>query len=83
VLLDIDCLARVEAPMDVQTWPGGVGFFAEDAETVVPEAVSYNRDTTLFGITYGNMVGYLWGAVRELSAQVRALQAAQEGQQPA
>ena len=43
---------------------------------VVPEVVSLDEDGEPSGINYGALVPVLWGAVRELSARLEALEAA-------
>jgi hypothetical protein len=50
-----------------------VGFVAEDMVRVVPEAVALDDNGDPHSIHYGALVPVLWGAIRELSAQVEAL----------
>jgi hypothetical protein len=81
-ILDSDCMARIRMPLNVTTWstpgvPGptgqsDIGFLAEDVQSVVPEACSYNTDNSLFGLSYDSFIGLLWGALRSLDARCTA-----------
>lgn len=51
-----------------------LGFAAEDMRTVIPEAVSLDRQGDPEGIDYGSLVPVLWGAVRALSARIDTLE---------
>lgn len=52
----------------------GVGLIAQDVEAAVPQAVERAPDGML-GVAYGNLVGVLVEAVKELSDRVKALEA--------
>lgn len=52
-----------------------IGFLAEDMINVVPESVMLNAEGAPLGINYNALVPILWGAVRELNDQLRALAA--------
>jgi len=51
-----------------------LGFGAEDMVKVVPEVVSLDDEGDPFMLNYGALVPVLWGAVRELSARLEALE---------
>jgi hypothetical protein len=53
-----------------------IGFTAEDMVSVVPEAVWHNDAGEPYAINYSALVPVLWGAVRELSARLQALEGA-------
>src|SRR5215472_2910889 len=57
------------------TYTPDVGFLAEEVVSELPEVISRYHDMVM-GMDYGKMVPVLWEAVKELSAQVQALQAA-------
>lgn len=52
----------------------GIGVIAQELAAVVPEAVQANEDG-LMSVAYGNLVGLLIEAVKELSAKVEGLAA--------
>lgn len=52
----------------------GTGVIAQEVEKVLPEAVSRD-DKGILAVAYGNMVGLLIEAVKELTARVKALEA--------
>ncbi len=51
----------------------GVGLIAQDVEAAIPQAVERAPDGML-GVAYGNLVGVLVEAVKELSERVKALE---------
>lgn len=51
----------------------GVGLIAQDVEAAVPQAIERAPDGML-GVAYGNLVGVLVEAVKELSDRVKALE---------
>jgi hypothetical protein len=50
------------------------GVIAQEVLKVLPEAVSGSEETT-YGVSYGNMVGLLIEAIKELSGEVKTLRA--------
>ena len=56
----------------VDTGQHGVGVIAQEMQEVVPQVVVENDGT--LGVAYGNLVGVLIEAVKELSARVEALE---------
>ena len=52
----------------------GIGVIAQELAAVVPEAVQVNDDG-LLSVDYGNLVGVLIEAVKELSGKVERLEA--------
>lgn len=52
----------------------GIGVIAQELAAVVPEAVQANDDG-LLSVAYGNLVGILIEAVKELSDKVKRLEA--------
>lgn len=74
-----DALAKVNALRGVTfDWANGmgnaVGLIAQEVQQVVPQAVSTQPDG-LLNVAYGNLVGVLIEAIKELSAKVDALEA--------
>jgi hypothetical protein len=74
-----DALAKVNAMRGVTfDWANGmgsaVGLIAQEVQAVVPQAVSSQPDG-LLNVAYGNLVGVLIEAIKELSAKVEALEA--------
>ena len=74
-----DALAKVNAMRGVSfDWANGmgsaVGLIAQEVQEVVPQAVS-NQPDGLLNVAYGNLVGVLIEAIKELSAKVEALEA--------
>jgi hypothetical protein len=61
----------------VDTGKAGVGVIAQEMQEIVPQVVIRNSDDTL-SVAYGNLVGVLIEAVKELSVRVEALEAAQQ-----
>jgi hypothetical protein len=57
----------------VDTGKAGVGVIAQEMQEIVPQVVIRNSDDTL-SVAYGNLVGVLIEAVKELSARVEALE---------
>jgi hypothetical protein len=94
-LVRIDgALDRIEAltgyTYTVAAGPNGesrrqTGLIAQDVEAVLPEAVSVHPETGIMGVAYGNMMGLMVEAIRELRAEVRALRlgAAEQAEQAA
>lgn len=74
-----NALARVEEIRGVnftriEDGVRGTGVIAQEVQAVLPEAVKVDADGTL-SVAYGNMVGLLIEAVKDLSAEVKALKA--------
>lgn len=74
-----DALAKVKSMRGVTfDWVNGmgsaVGLIAQEVQEVVPQAVS-NQGDGLLNVAYGNLVGVLIEAIKELSAKVEALEA--------
>lgn len=74
-----DALAKVNAMRGVSfDWANGmgsaVGVIAQEVQKVVPQVVS-NQQDGLMNVAYGNLVGVLIEAIKELSAKVDALEA--------
>ena len=74
-----DALAKVNSMRGVSfDWANGmgsaVGVIAQEVQEVVPQAVSSQPDG-LLNVAYGNLVGVLIEAIKELSAKVEALEA--------
>lgn len=57
----------------IDTGKPGVGVIAQEMQEIVPQVVIRNSDDTL-SVAYGNLVGVLIEAVKELSARVEALE---------
>jgi len=57
----------------VDTGKAGVGVIAQEMQEIVPQVVIRNSDDTL-SVAYGNLVGVLIEAVKELSARVEQLE---------
>lgn len=57
----------------VDTGEAGVGVIAQEMQEIIPQVVKRNHDDTL-SVAYGNLVGVLIEAVKELSARVEALE---------
>lgn len=51
-----------------------VGVIAQEMEKIVPEVVVKHDDTGLLSVAYGNLVGVLINAVKELTARVEELE---------
>jgi hypothetical protein len=49
------------------------GVIAQEVQAVLPEAVSISENDGMLGVAYGNMVGLLVEAIKELSQQVNVL----------
>jgi hypothetical protein len=50
-----------------------VGVIAQELNEVLPEAVTYAADVDSYGVAYGNIVGLLIEAIKELKAEVAEL----------
>jgi hypothetical protein len=68
-----DAMHRPFSEPELQNPQRHVGFTAEEMAQVVPEVVATDSNGPA-GIAYGNLTAVLWGAVRELAAQVEDLQ---------
>ena len=51
-----------------------IGLIAQEVKEVIPEAVAYNEDSKSYGVKYGNLVGLLINAIKELNDKVEALE---------
>lgn len=74
-----DALAKVNAMRGVSfDWTNGmgsaVGVIAQEVQAIVPQVVSTQPDG-LLNVAYGNLVGVLIEAIKELSAKVESLEA--------
>jgi hypothetical protein len=49
------------------------GLIAQEVLKVLPEAVKYNADTDRYSLAYGNMMGLMVEAIKELKQEVEAL----------
>jgi hypothetical protein len=58
----------------VQTQKRGVGLIAQEAQQVIPEVVIDKGEDTYLGVAYGNIVGMLVQAIKELSEKVQKLE---------
>ena len=74
-----DALTKVETMRGVTYLRNGkkeIGVIAQEVERVIPEVVQTGEDEYGYkSVAYGNMVGLLIEAVKELSAEVKALNA--------
>jgi len=74
-----DALTKVETMRGVTYLRNGkkeIGVIAQEVERVIPEVVQTGEDEYGYkSVAYGNMVGLLIEAVKELSAEVKALKA--------
>jgi Chaperone of endosialidase len=73
-----DALRKVNLLRGVQfdrtdTGQRGIGLIAQEVQSIVPEVVKSNDDGTL-GVAYGNLVGLLIEAIKELTTQVQNIQ---------
>jgi hypothetical protein len=59
--------------LDDNSLSRSTGLIAQDVQAVLPEAVSTIPDGEHLGVAYGNMVGLLVEAIKELKAEVDAL----------
>lgn len=57
----------------LETGRRGIGVIAQELAAIVPEAVKTNEDG-LLSVAYGNLVGVLIEAVKELSRKVERLE---------
>jgi hypothetical protein len=51
-----------------------VGFAAQEVARVIPEVVSHEPNTDVYGVSYGGIVPYLVEAIKEQQTQIAALQ---------
>ena len=58
---------RIEADTDKST---KIGFIAQDVLDVLPEVVTHNLDSDIYGVSYGNVTALLVEAIKELKAEV-------------
>jgi hypothetical protein len=73
--LDLVACMRGVTFTRIDTGLRGVGMLAQELAAVIPEAVLVHEDG-LFSVAYGNLVGVLIEAVKELAARVDRLEAA-------
>jgi len=60
----------------IDTGKAGVGVIAQEMRTVLPEVIEEpTRDDGYLSVAYGNLVGVLIEAVKELSERVKELEA--------
>jgi hypothetical protein len=70
----IDTVKRLRGVAFVKDGKAGLGVIAQEVQEVLPQVVHENADGYL-SVAYGNLVGVLIEAVKELSAKVEALEA--------
>jgi hypothetical protein len=58
---------RIEAEADKST---KIGFIAQDVLDILPEVVTHNLDSDIYGVSYGNVTALLVEAIKELKAEV-------------
>jgi hypothetical protein len=51
----------------------GVGVIAQEVQKVLPEVVQKEKESEYLSVAYGNIVGVLIEAVKELSNEVKEL----------
>ena len=51
----------------------GVGVIAQEMEKILPQVVHKEKDSEYLAVAYGNIVGVLIEAVKELSNEVKEL----------
>lgn len=51
-----------------------LGLIAQEVQKIIPEAVTFNKDNKSYGVKYGNLVGLLINAVKELEQRVVELE---------
>jgi hypothetical protein len=61
---------RIETEADKST---KIGFIAQDVLDVLPEVVTHNLDSDIYGVSYGNVTALLVEAIKELKAEVNDL----------
>jgi hypothetical protein len=49
------------------------GLIAQDVENVLPEAVHYHTESGYLGVAYGNMMGLIVEAIKDLRAELNDL----------
>ena len=52
----------------------GLGFIAQEMQTIFPEITTTNEKTGYMGIAYNQAIPVLWEAVKELKARVEKLE---------
>lgn len=52
----------------------GLGLIAEDVANVIPEAIMYNKDGEIEGLSGLVLIGVLWDEVQELRTKIEALE---------
>lgn len=51
-----------------------LGLIAQEVKEVIPDAVTYSKDTGHYGVKYGNLVGLLINAINELQEKISNLE---------
>lgn len=51
-----------------------IGLIAQDVEKIIPEVVSYNKNTDIKSVAYGNLTPLLINAIKELTQKVNLLE---------
>jgi len=59
--------------IDDETKTRQVGVIAQEMQEVCPEAVTYAEDIDHYGVSYGNLVGVLIEAIKELKSEIEEL----------
>ena len=62
---------RTDADADKST---KIGFIAQDVLDVLPEVVTHDLNSDIYGVSYGNVTALLVEAIKELSAQNKKLE---------
>jgi len=57
----------------INTQKRGIGVIAQEVREIIPEVVNGNEETGYLGIAYGNIVGLLIEAIKDLSSEVKTL----------
>ena len=61
--------------IDDETKTRQVGVIAQEMQEALPEAVMYSKDNDEYGVSYGNIVGILIEAIKDLKAETVSLKA--------
>lgn len=51
-----------------------LGLIAQEVQKVLPNAVTYDKDSKSYGVKYGNLVGLLVNAIKELDERITKLE---------
>lgn len=70
----LDMIGKLRGVRYVRDGAARIGVIAQEVQKVVPEVVHQDTSTDLLSVAYGNLVGLLIEAVKELSAKVAKLE---------